>query len=1222
MTTNMNTSSWQQYKAVLIIILGSLGWLTCAQPMAGSKANATELVTRVIREYALTSANDFPQRDPLDWRLLASNDHGQSWATLDVRRNELFPNRQQQRIFKIANPSANNIYRLQIDRVRDISVADAVQIAEIELMGEGTNDLSPTPLFMDLITAQGAYPPEESVLRLFDGRVETKWLEMANPTNITRASWIQWQYCDRHNFVITNCDELRLLRAQAGDGFKVRVKGTVVGSASTTDGLCLLDNTGYINVVGVGRSASFAPGAHLLIEGRSQWVDGRAEVGNPIVTVLEPQESSEPKAIEIGRHMEPAIDFQWVETEGEVQFLTHLEDRVIFDLSDGQHSLSVCLLQAVQGQYLPSVGTRVKVRGICTGAFDDHGNHVPRTLWISQAEAVTPLRSSLTITLPEEINSPPVQPPTNSLYLTNLAQVSGLPAADLGLRLRIKAQGVVTEYLGDYLQQGSAGIELIRKNMAIPAPCFGNFVETEGNLEWSPGTGWLVVVDKIQILGNGKLPEPARPSWQQLAGGEMDSRWVEVQAVVRATDGSHLLLDFCGHQMMATIRLAQVGAVNQLVDATVVLRGVCVNATDSHGNIQGVQVVVLSLEQVEVKESAPDPMTMPVRPAASVFQLGSQINFSHRIKVRGVLTGNEGRKHFLKDGAASLTIIAQANVSLTEMPIGTRWVFWQTPADDADSAWPTDLTAGDEIEVIGFPETQGFRPLISDALVRKVKRSSPLPPVKTTAGELSLGGLDSTLVSLEGEMLGSEMLGSRYVMQIQSDLNVFQATLQIKAAHAPEVALGSRVRVTGVCQMEDPAYMELGKRASVFSLLLRAPADIAILQPPPWWTRQRALTVAGVLLLVLMAAILWIHTLQIKVEERTKLLKLEIAEHEKTENRLEEKTKLLQKEIEEHRQAEASLAEKTVLLEREIKNREQIQSEVEKVHRQLILASRWAGMADVATSVLHNVGNVLNSVNVLASLIVDSLKRSKVPYVAKLATLINEHRLDLARFLINDENGKYVPAHLERLGILLKEEQTRLVEKARALTEGIQHVKGIVAMQQNFARAAGVLESARISEVVDDALKLCVTALERHGIHLEKDYQDLPPVTLDRHKVLQIMFNLLDNAKHACEAGPNTAQKKIIVRIRSGGPGRIRIQVADNGIGISSSNLEKIFTQGFSTQKDGHGFGLHGSILTAQEMGATLTVRSDGPDAGATFTLEIPNAANDQSSPLKLTAKS
>jgi len=315
---------------------------------------------------------------------------------------------------------------------------------------------------------------------------------------------------------------------------------------------------------------------------------------------------------------------------------------------------------------------------------------------------------------------------------------------------------------------------------------------------------------------------------------------------------------------------------------------------------------------------------------------------------------------------------------------------------------------------------------------------------------------------------------------------------------------------------------------------------------------------------------------------------------------------------------EGALAEKTVLLELEIKNRERIQSEVEKVHRQLIFASRWAGMADVATSVLHNVGNVLNSVNVLASLIVDSLKRSKVPYVAKLATLIKEHRMDLANFLIKEENGKYVPAHLERLGILLMEEQTRLVEKARALTEGLQHIKGIVAMQQNFAKAAGVLETARIAEVVDDALKLCTTALERHGIQVEKDYHDLPPVTLDRHKVLQIMFNLLDNAKHACEARTNSPRKTIIVRIRSGGPGRIRIQVADNGIGIPNANLAKIFTQGFSTQKGGHGFGLHGSILTAQEMGGTLTVHSEGPDAGATFTLEIPGAAKEQPSHLKL----
>jgi signal transduction histidine kinase len=363
--------------------------------------------------------------------------------------------------------------------------------------------------------------------------------------------------------------------------------------------------------------------------------------------------------------------------------------------------------------------------------------------------------------------------------------------------------------------------------------------------------------------------------------------------------------------------------------------------------------------------------------------------------------------------------------------------------------------------------------------------------------------------------------------------------------------------------------------------------------------------VAGALLLVLCGAIVWIRMLHRQVEDRTRLLKQEITEHEMTELRLAEETKLLQREIEEHRRTESSLAEKTGLLEREIEERKRVEAEVEKVHKKLLSASRLAGMADVATNVLHNVGNVLNSVNVLSASITTQVQRSKMPGVARLAELLSRHRENLASFVTEDENGKHVPAHLERLGAHLDDEQAGLLEKAKALNESVQHAKEIVAMQQNYAKVAGVLETVSIAELVEDALRMCTGALARHEIEVERDFEATPTVTLDRHKVLQILFNLLDNAKHACESA-ECKEGKVTVRTRQVGANRVRIQVADNGAGISAAHLEQIFTQGFSTRKGGHGFGLHSSILAAQDMGGSLTVESAGAGMGATFTLELP----------------
>src|SRR5712672_1371084 len=145
-------------------------------PAGAAETNRTHF-GKVIRQYALTSANDFPQRDPQEWRLLGSNDGGKNWVTLDLRKDEFFPERHQRRLFKIANDKPFETYRLQIDQIRERRVANSVQLAELELMGERESDLDPVPVFTDAITAQGDNPPSETVAKLFDGRVETKWLD-------------------------------------------------------------------------------------------------------------------------------------------------------------------------------------------------------------------------------------------------------------------------------------------------------------------------------------------------------------------------------------------------------------------------------------------------------------------------------------------------------------------------------------------------------------------------------------------------------------------------------------------------------------------------------------------------------------------------------------------------------------------------------------------------------------------------------------------------------------------------------------------------------------------------------------------------------------------------------------------------------------------------------------------------------------------------------------
>ena len=297
--------------------------------------------------------------------------------------------------------------------------------------------------------------------------------------------------------------------------------------------------------------------------------------------------------------------------------------------------------------------------------------------------------------------------------------------------------------------------------------------------------------------------------------------------------------------------------------------------------------------------------------------------------------------------------------------------------------------------------------------------------------------------------------------------------------------------------------------------------------------------------------------------------------------------------------------ERTRELQNQVRAKEKALSELAEAQSSLLEMSRAAGMAEVATGVLHNVGNVLNSVNVSCTLIRDQLKESRIGNVSKVAALLAEHEGDLGRFLSDEPRGRQIPAYLVSLGSALEEEHRTLSEEAESLHERMEHIKEIVTMQQSYGHVLGVKETLAPEQLMEDALRLNSGALARHNVTVRREYEPVAPITVDKHKVLQILLNLIDNAKYACEA--NDDRKKIItLRIFLSGPDRLRMEVTDNGMGIAPENLNRIFQHGFTTRRTGHGFGLHSGALAAKELGGSLTVDSDGPGLGATFTLELP----------------
>jgi ligand-binding sensor domain-containing protein/signal transduction histidine kinase len=267
--------------------------------------------------------------------------------------------------------------------------------------------------------------------------------------------------------------------------------------------------------------------------------------------------------------------------------------------------------------------------------------------------------------------------------------------------------------------------------------------------------------------------------------------------------------------------------------------------------------------------------------------------------------------------------------------------------------------------------------------------------------------------------------------------------------------------------------------------------------------------------------------------------------------------------------------------------------------------SRMAGTAEVATSVLHNVGNVLNSVNVSASIVSDKLHQSKVSSLSKVTALLNEHAGDRG-FLFDDARGKQVLPYLSSLVNHLEVEQKDVIGEVKSLVENVGHIKQIIVRQQSYARTAGTLELFNPTEVAEDALRINASTIGHGQIQITREFNTVPSVTSDKHKILQILINLISNSKHALRTDNGSGEKKILVRVEKNGEDRVKIMVRDNGMGISPENKARIFQYGFTTRKDGHGFGLHSSVMAARELGGSLTFESEGIGHGAAFTLEFP----------------
>lgn len=280
--------------------------------------------------------------------------------------------------------------------------------------------------------------------------------------------------------------------------------------------------------------------------------------------------------------------------------------------------------------------------------------------------------------------------------------------------------------------------------------------------------------------------------------------------------------------------------------------------------------------------------------------------------------------------------------------------------------------------------------------------------------------------------------------------------------------------------------------------------------------------------------------------------------------------------------------------------------ELHKLNQQLISSARRAGMSEVATSILHNVGNILNSVNISVGLIQKSIEEIDIQSLYSVLRMLLDNLNDLKNYLENDPKGKLLPEFIAEVKPHIEKQFESIISEIHRLHDNVTHIKNIVAMQGTLSGVSGMMEDVSISDTINSALEINLSSLNKNEIKLDKDLKDGLMLITDKNKVMQILVNLIQNAKDAILSADMLNKTRTIKIQMKPTEDFLNIIVEDNGMGIAFENLTKIFSFGFTTKQKGHGFGLHSSALLAKELGGSLHAESDGIGTGARFILSLP----------------
>jgi PAS domain S-box-containing protein len=465
---------------------------------------------------------------------------------------------------------------------------------------------------------------------------------------------------------------------------------------------------------------------------------------------------------------------------------------------------------------------------------------------------------------------------TNSL--TTAEQVRQLTPAQAALHYPVRLRGIVTFCDANnyyyFVQDQSAGIYFrLDASAGGPPLAAGQLIEIQG--EADPGEfAPVVMAHNLQILGSGSFPAAQAVSFEQIASGQEDSQFVEIQGTVRAAQfdnaSGFYLVDIAtgGGRVTAYARQLSVERSGDLVDSTVTVRGVCVTEFNHQRQLFDIRLLVPRTSDLVIQTTAPkNPFDAATLPIERLLQFTPQGPYGHRVKVRG-------------------TVIYRQDDDVLYIQDQTEGLYVETR-----QAGP--LLPGDAVEVLGFPAKGEYTPMLQDATFRKVDSGPKPEPVSIDTDEALKGSYDCRLVTIEATILDRARHSREQFLVLQTPSGfIFHAYLEKKGVGTDFAYLenGTKVAVTGVCLIETGNSWQAGQawRAKSFRIMMRSAGDVFVLKWPPWWNLQKLFWVLGLLGVIALSAFAWVVILRRRVRAQTRIirdkLQVEAALKERYEN--------------------------------------------------------------------------------------------------------------------------------------------------------------------------------------------------------------------------------------------------------------------------------------------------------------------------------------------------